>query len=82
MTEANTHDIVNWYGGLTEGRAEGAFLIFMQDREQPLTLEEFISKFKKLFESSANTDYLYRKWQKVHQNSGGKPGCITKALAI
>jgi len=38
MTEANTPDIVVWYGGLTEGRAEGAFLTFMKDREQPPTL--------------------------------------------
>jgi len=44
------------------------------------TLEEFINKFKQLFESSTNTDDLYRKWQKVHQNSGGKPGRITKVV--
>jgi len=80
MTEANTPDIVDWYGGLTEGRAEGAFLTFMKDREQPPTLEEFINKFKQLFESSTNGDDLYRKWQKVHQNSGGKPGHITKVV--
>ena len=80
MTEANTLDIVDWYGVLTEGRAEGAFLTFMKDREQPPTLEEFINKFKQLFESSTNTDDLYQKWQKVHQNSGGKPGRITKVV--
>ena len=80
MTEANTPDIVDWYGGLTEGRAEGAFLTFMKDREQSPTLEEFINKFKQLFESSTNTDDLYRKWQKVHQNSGGGPGPITKVV--
>jgi len=80
MTEANTPDIVDWYGGFTEGRAEGAFLTFMKDREQPPTLEEFINKFKQLFESSTNADDLYRKWQKVHQNSSGKPGRITKVV--
>jgi len=80
MTEANTPDILDWYSGLTEGRAEGAFLTFMKDREQPPTLEEFINKFKLLFESSTNTDDLYRKWQKVYQNSGRKPGGITKVV--
>ena len=66
MIKANTPDIVHWYGGLTEGRAEGAFLIFMKAKEQPPTLEEFINKFKHFCESSTNTDDLYRKWQKVH----------------
>ena len=80
MTEANTPEIVDWYGGLTEGRAEGAFLTFMKDKEQPPTLEEFIAKFEQLFESSTNTYDLYRKWQKVHQHSGGKPGRITKVV--
>jgi len=80
ITEVNTPDIVDWYGSLTEGRAEGAFLIFKKDWEQPPTLEEFINKFKQLFESSTNTDDLYQKWQKVHQNSGGKTGCITKVF--
>jgi len=80
MTEANTPDIVDWYGGLTESRAEGAFLTFMKEGEQPPTLGEFINKFKQLFESSTNTDDLYWKWQKVHQNSGGKPGRITKVV--
>ena len=80
MTEANTPDIVDWYGCLTEGRAEGAFLKFMKDREQPPTLEEFVNKFKQLFESSTNTDDWYRKWQKVYQNSGRKPGHITKVV--
>jgi len=80
MIEANTPDIVDWYSGPTEGSAEGACLIFMKHREQPPTLEEFIPKFKQLFKSSTNTDDLYRKWQKVHQNSGGKPGRITKVV--
>jgi len=52
----------------------------MKDREQPPTQEEFVNKFKQLFESSTNTDDQYRKWQKVHQNSGGKPGRITKVF--
>jgi len=80
MTEANKPAIVDWYGSLTEGRAEGAFLTFMKDREQPPTLEEFINKFKQLFESSTNTENLYRIWQKVYQNSGGKPGSITNVV--
>jgi len=66
--------------GLTEGRAAGAFLTFMKDREQPSTLEEFINKLKQLLESSTNRDDLYRKWQKVHQNFGAKPGRITKVV--
>jgi len=60
MTEANTPDIVDWYGGLTEGRAEGVFLTLMKDREPP-TIEEFINQFKQLFESSTNTVDLYLK---------------------
>jgi len=52
----------------------------MKDREQPLTLQEFIKKFKQLFESSINTDDLYRKWQKVHQTTCGTPGRIRKVV--
>ena len=52
----------------------------MKEREQPPTLEEFITKFKPLFESSTNTDDLYQKWHKVHQNSGRKPGRITRVI--
>jgi len=57
MAKADTPDIVNWYTNLTKGRAEGAFLTFMMDRQQPPTLEEFFNKFKRLFKSSTNTDY-------------------------
>jgi len=79
ITPENTPDIVDWYGGLTEGRAQGTYLTFMEGRTDP-PLDEFKAKFKQLYEASTNTDDLYRKWQKVHQNSGGKPGRITKVV--
>ena len=62
----NTEDVVDYYGAFTEERAHNVYLTLLDkyDEVSP-TLEQFKTRFKQLFEASANPDDLYQKWQKA-----------------
>ena len=55
-------DVVDYYGAFTEERAHNAYLILLDEYDEVSpTLEQFITRFKQLFEASTNTNDLYQK---------------------
>ena len=70
---------MDYYDAFSEERAHNAYLTLLEEYDEVSpTIEQFKTRFKQLFEAATNTDYLYQKWQKVQQTTGGNPACISK----
>ena len=75
----DTEDVVDYYGAFTEERAHNAYLTLLDEYDEVSpTLEQFKTRFKRLFGALTKTDDLYQKWQKVQQTTGGNPARISK----